>query len=81
MTDVYLHTVASMGTVVTIQVVGHGADPGQIEERAACVARAVEWFHRIEASCNRFDAGSEVRQIAAQVGAPVPVSATRSAPP
>jgi thiamine biosynthesis lipoprotein len=65
-----------MGTVVTIQVVGHGADPQQISEREEAVARAVEWFRRVEACCNRFDAGSEVRQLSDRIGTAVPVGAT-----
>jgi len=74
-TGVYLHTVAMMGTVVTIQVVGHDANPEQIKERDACVERAVGWFRSVEASCNRFDEASEVRQLSARIGTSVPVSA------
>jgi thiamine biosynthesis lipoprotein len=74
--DVYLHSVALMGTVVTLQVVGHGADPRQTVERDAAVERAVGWFRRIEACCNRFDAHSEVRQLSAQIGMAVRVSET-----
>jgi FAD:protein FMN transferase len=70
----YLHTVALMGTVVTIQVVGHDATPQQLANRAERVERAVGWFQTIEASCNRFDAASEVRQLTAQIGTAVPAS-------
>jgi FAD:protein FMN transferase len=73
--DAYVHTVALMGTVVTIQVVGHGSDDGERRRREAGVARAVAWFYQVEACCTRFDARSEVRQLSAQIGSPVNVSA------
>jgi FAD:protein FMN transferase len=72
--DVYVHTIAPMGTVVTIQVVGHGEDDTRRAERAECVARAAAWFHSIEKCCSRFDSESELRQLTDRVGAPVPVS-------
>ena len=68
-----LHRVALMGTVVTIQVVGHDADPGQRAERSAAVERAVDWFRTIEARCSRFDPESDVSRLARRVGVPVPV--------
>ena len=71
----YLRTVVLMGTVVTIHVVGRGADPQQAIHREEAVERAFEWFRRIEESCTRFDARSELRQLTAQVGIAVPVSA------
>jgi thiamine biosynthesis lipoprotein len=71
----YLRTVISMGTFVTIHVVGHGADPQQAIHREETVERAFEWFRRIEESCTRFEARSELRQLTAQVGIAVPVSA------
>ena len=71
----YLRTVALMGTVVTIHVVGRGADPQQAIHREETVGRAFEWFRRIEESCTRFEARSELRQLRAQVGIAVPVSA------
>ena len=74
MSDVYVHTIAPMGTVVTIQVVGHGEDETRRAERAECVARAAAWFHSIEKCCSRFDSESELRQLTDRVGAPVPVS-------
>jgi len=72
--DVYVHTIAPMGTVVTIQVVGHGEDDARRAERAECVARAAAWFHSIEKCCSRFDSESELRQLTVRVGAPVLVS-------
>ena len=74
MSDVYVHTIAPMGTVVTIQVVGHGEDDTRRAERAECVARAAAWFHSIEKCCSRFDSESELRQLTVRVGAPVLVS-------
>jgi thiamine biosynthesis lipoprotein len=74
--DAYEHSVALMGTVVTVRVVGHGANDGERRERQDGVARAIAWFHQVEACCTRFDAASEVRQLSAQIGSPVRVSAT-----
>jgi thiamine biosynthesis lipoprotein len=71
----YLRTVALMGTFVTIHVVGRGADPQRAIHREEAVERAFEWFRRIEESCTRFEARSELRQLTAQVGIAVPVSA------
>jgi FAD:protein FMN transferase len=56
-----------MGTLVTIEVVRSGAD--------AHVDRAFGWFHEIEAHCTRFDQRSELMQLTAQPGVPVPASA------
>jgi FAD:protein FMN transferase len=57
-----------MGTLVTIQVVRADASAD------AAITRAFQWFFRIEEQCTRFDARSELMQLAAHVGAPVPVS-------
>ena len=57
-----------MGTFVTIQVLGRDA------EREDAVDRAFRWFSEIERRCTRFDPGSELMQLGAQVGADVPVS-------
>jgi thiamine biosynthesis lipoprotein len=61
-----VHTTVVMDTQVTIRTVGHD-DPGAVE-------RAFEWFRRIEQTCSRFDASSEVRQLAERVNEPVSVS-------
>lgn len=71
----YVHTVALMGTVITIQVVGRGANRRERLEREAAVARAIRWFHTINESCTRFDPASEVSRLSTQVGTAVPVSA------
>jgi hypothetical protein len=64
-----------MGTVVTIQVVGHGADARERLERESGVARAVAWFQRINDDCTRFDDASELMRLSSTVGVAVPVSA------
>jgi len=64
-----------MGTIVTIQVLGHGADVQQPIHREETVERAFEWFRQVEERCTRFEAQSEVMQLTSQVGVPVPVSA------
>lgn len=74
--DVYLRTVALMGTFVTIQVVGHGTDSKQKVRREEAVEDAFGWFRRIEECCTRFEPTSEVMRLAGQVDIPVPVSAT-----
>jgi FAD:protein FMN transferase len=80
--DEVIRTVPLMGTFVTIHVVGHvvGCTSGQqvqIEtaERECAVDRALDWFCQVEECCTRFEARSEVMQLAIQVGAPVRVSA------
>ena len=74
MSDVYVHSFATMGTVGTLQVVGHGESETQRTERVACVARAAAWFQRIENCCSRFDAGSELRWMTSRIGVPVHVT-------
>lgn len=74
MSDVFLKSVAVMDTVVTLQVVGHGADDTARVGREERMDAAIEWFFRIEACCSRFDEASEVSRLAAQAGTAVPVS-------
>jgi FAD:protein FMN transferase len=64
-----------MGTVVSIEVVGHGASETERACRAERVQRAADWFREIENCCSRFDPESELRRLTSHVGAPVPVSA------
>jgi FAD:protein FMN transferase len=72
--DGYLRSVCLMGTIVTIHVAGHSLDSQQEIQREQSVERAFEWFRRVEQCCTRFEAHSEVMQLTAQVGIPVPVS-------
>jgi FAD:protein FMN transferase len=72
---VYVRTLPLMGTIVTIQVVGHGADSQETSHREEAVERAFGWFQRVEECCTRFEPQSEVMQLATQVGVPVPASA------
>ena len=67
MSVVPVRTEVLMGTLVTIHVVSPGAD--------AAIERAFEWFREIETRCTRFDERSELRQLATNVGVPVPASA------
>ena len=74
MSDTYVHTMSLMGTVVTMQVVGHGATSEQQRERSDAITRAFGWFHHVEAICSRFDAASELRQLSSHIGEPVVAS-------
>ena len=74
MSDVYVHSRVLMDTVISIQVVGHGATAAEREERAARVDRAIGWFQAIEISCNRFDPTSELSQLSTRIGSAVPAS-------
>lgn len=58
-----------MGTLVTIHVVR--LDP----EVDPAIDRAFGWFHEIEARCTRFSPQSELMQLTARAGMPVPASA------
>ena len=69
-----IRTVALMGTLVTIHVVGHGADEQRTSEMEETIDRAFGWFREVEACCTRFDARSEVMRLTSQVGAPVRAS-------
>ncbi|MCC6430091.1 MAG: FAD:protein FMN transferase [Gemmatimonadaceae bacterium] len=69
-----VRTLAAMGTVVSVQVVGHGASARARRERARAVDRAIAWFSAVEAVCSRFDDTSELRRVCVHVGTPVAVS-------
>jgi FAD:protein FMN transferase len=73
--DAYIHTIASMGTVVSLQVVGFGGNRRQVRERENGVRRAAAWFQRIDEDCTRFDSRSEVSRLSTRIGTPVRVSA------
>jgi FAD:protein FMN transferase len=68
--DVFVHSVALMGTVVTFQIVGTSSD------HVDAVDRAVEWFRHVEQACNRFDPQSELVRLSQRVGVAVPVGNT-----
>jgi FAD:protein FMN transferase len=67
-------SLALMGTVVTVHVVGREVDAQEAARREQAVERAFEWFGRVEECCTRFDAGSELMQLTTQVGVPIQVS-------
>jgi len=61
-----VHTIVVMDTEVSIRLVERD-DPDAVE-------RAFEWFRRIEQTCSRFDADSELRKLSARPREPVVVS-------
>ncbi len=63
-----------MGTVVTIEVVGHDRSVRARRTRELAIERAFAWFDRVESVCSRFDAGSELRRLCATRGVDVEVS-------
>jgi len=71
---IYVHTIAPMGTIVTIQVVGHDETEEACDARADGVSRAAAWFEAIEKACSRFDPSSELRQLCAKVATTVAAS-------
>ena len=74
MSDALILTVVLMGTVVSVQVVGHGTSGRARRERQRGADRALAWFRRVEAVCSRFDASSELRQLSTHIGTAVPTS-------
>jgi len=72
--DAYVRSTALMGTVVSMQVVGHSATEKQRAAREAAVDRAFEWCRQIEACCSRFDPDSEVSRLLLHVSDAVPAS-------
>jgi FAD:protein FMN transferase len=69
-----MKTVAAMGTLVTIQVVGLESNREQTLEQDQAIERALGWFRRVEECCTRFDSQSELMQLTARIGDAVPVS-------
>jgi thiamine biosynthesis lipoprotein len=63
-----------MGTLVTIEVLGRQGNSDDAAGRAKAIECAFAWFRRVEECCTRFDPQSELMQLCARVGAPVPVS-------
>src|SRR6185312_14718543 len=59
---------SAMGTVVTIEIVGHE------DARDEYVQRASAWFTEIERCCSRFDDESELCRLCARPGRPIDVS-------
>ena len=74
MSLVHRHAIALMDTVVTFEVVVRTPREDDAARVQAGVERAIDWFHRVEHVCSRFDPASEVRALAQQPGVPVPVS-------
>jgi thiamine biosynthesis lipoprotein len=65
-----------MGTVVTIELIGHGETELGRAERANAAARAANWFQHVEDCCSRFDPCSELCRISERIGSPFVVSTT-----
>ena len=59
--------ITAMSTTVSVQVVG-------ARDARARMQSALAWFPEVERVCSRFLPDSELRQLCAQVGQPVPVS-------
>lgn len=74
MTPPGVKTVPLMGTLVTIQVVGHDGTAAERDARDAAIERAFDWFRQVEACCSRFDPSSEVRRLSANIGIAMTVS-------
>jgi FAD:protein FMN transferase len=70
--DARVRTAVSMGTIVSVRLVGRGTESD--EEARAAVDRALAWFDRIESICTRFDPTSELMRLSSRVGEAVPVS-------
>jgi thiamine biosynthesis lipoprotein len=67
-----VRTEVAMGTLVTVHVVRCGTSSDAAD---AAISRAFGWFHAIERCCTRFSEQSELMQLAARPGVPVPASA------
>jgi thiamine biosynthesis lipoprotein len=66
----YRDTRILMDTLVDIHVVAGAAE----REAFDAIARAFEWFSRVEQICSRFEPSSEVMRLSERVGEPVVVS-------
>ncbi len=68
--DVYHRSTVAMDTLVSITVMSPRAEDAVAER----VDRALGWFRHVEEICSRFEARSEVSDLASRVGVPVRVS-------
>ncbi|HVE32703.1 MAG TPA: FAD:protein FMN transferase [Gemmatimonadaceae bacterium] len=73
MSDAFLLSTASMGTVVTIHIVGGAASSDRAAHHRAA-ERALGWFREVERVCSRFEPTSEVSQLSSRAGEAVPAS-------
>jgi len=71
--DAFLLSTTSMGTVVTVHIVGGGASADRAAQHRAA-ERALGWFREVERVCSRFQPTSEVSALASRVGEAVAVS-------
>jgi thiamine biosynthesis lipoprotein len=74
MSDAFLLSTASMGTVVTIHIAREDA-PARHDTRQRSAERALGWFRGVGRVCSRFEPESELAGLSSRVGEPVPVSA------
>jgi thiamine biosynthesis lipoprotein len=70
-TDAYVRTIASMGTVVTVHIIAADNTERNREQGAA---NALARFDEVERVCSRFDPQSELSQLSTRIGERVPVS-------
>jgi len=70
-TDAYVRTTTTMGTVVTAHVVGQSRDGA---DRESSAMRALDWFERVERTCSRFDPESELNRLTQRPGEAIRVS-------
>jgi len=63
-----IRSIPAMGTIVTIEALAPDADA------APRIERAFEWIRQVEATCTRFEPGSEAMRLTAQAGTPVAAS-------
>lgn len=68
--NIYTRADVAMDTLVTLRV--DTGQPGAAVESA--LARALQWFATVEATCSRFDERSELVELASRPGVAVPVS-------
>lgn len=73
---IYRRTEPLMGTLMTVEVVGHSGAPERsgLSSVEMAVERAFDWFREIEDCCSRFDPRSELSRLSETVGVDLPVS-------